>query len=186
MHRAVLALTLTAAMGVASGCSGSSKSPESPDTPAASPATAEEIAAAIDDSAIPCQSDSTINHITTSGAWQQIECQDWSIFVGNPGEVDRLLSTEQECRAQQDELMQELQDTPGLLTDETVVAAVGPNWDAYYGSGEAFPWSDPTSAAAGSDLLRELAAVLGGDALTAPQTMQYWLEYNGCPQLDLG
>ncbi len=165
---------LVTAVAVLAGCS----SPEP-----AGPLTAESAATAIDESGIPCRSDSAANHIATSGAWQEIDCEDWALFIGNPGEVDRLLSTAEECRVQQDELSRELSENPGLASDSTVVAAVGPNWDAYYGDGGAFPWADPAEAAAGSPLLTEVADALGGSALTPFETIQYWLEYNGCEPL---
>ncbi len=150
----------------------------------AEPLTAEDAAAAIDDSGIACQSDSAANHISTSGAWQEIDCGEWSVFIGNPGEIDRLLSTEAECRAQQAELSAELSDNPDLASDSTVVAVIGPNWDAYYGDGSAFPWGDPERAAAGSAVLSDVADALGGTTLTPAETIDYWLAYNGCEPLE--
>lgn len=152
-------------------------------SPSAEPITAEEAAAAIDDSGIACQTDSAANHIATSGAWQEIDCGEWSLFIGNPGEIDRLLSTDAECQAQQAELSQELADNPDLASDSTVVAAVGPNWDAYYGDGSTFPWDDPEQASAGSVVLTDVADALGGLALTPVETIDYWLQYNGCEPL---
>lgn len=174
-RRAAAALFSLTALTLA-GCS-SSPSP-------AEPLTAEQAAAAIDDSGITCQSDSAANHISTSGAWQEIDCGEWSLFIGNPGEVDRLLSTAAECQAQQAELYAELDSDPDLASDTTIVAVVGPNWDAYVGDGSSFPWADSSQAAAGAALLSSVADALGGSALTPVETMQYWLAYNGCDPLE--
>ena len=164
------------------GCAGALLAACSSPAPS-EPLTADAAAAAIDDSGITCQTDSAANHIATSGAWQEIDCGEWSLFIGNPGEVDRLLSTDAECQAQQAELSRELTDNPDLASDPTVVAAVGPNWDAYYGDGSTFPWAAPEQAALGAPVLTDVADTLGGQALTPMETMQYWLEYNGCAPL---
>lgn len=156
-----------------------------PEVPAG-PLTADQAAQRIDEAGIACQPDGAINHVSVGNGlgWQQIECEDWSVFVGGPEEADRLLSTEDECDAQRTELAAEISDRPELASDTTIVAAVGPNWDVYYGDGSGFPWRDPVQATIGQEALRSVAEALGGRALTPVETMRYWLEYNGCDTAD--